>query len=487
MSNNIKKTATLSDGRTLEYIETDDPPSGAMKKTFFSPDRSYVIQFFLDKKEDSIQRRARLDAILKTYNPSVSEQDGGAKGTTPEMARLFKDLYCWPTGIVTQPELGIVAPVYPGNYFFPKGNHLAAGEEKQGNWFLKPKARKHLPQDELGNAQTYLSICIKLARAVRRLHVAGLAHSDLSSKNILIDPKTGQCTIIDIDSLVVPGLFPPDVLGTPDYIAPEVLVTQNLKLGDPKKKTPGVKTDLHALAVLIYQYLFMRHPLRGPKPYGQNVTPEIEELMLMGEKALFIEHTQDQSNRPQGITIPFTAFGAGLADLFKRAFIDGLHSPDRRPYAMEWERELLTTWNLLYPCGNSQCELKWYVIDDQSTKCPCCSHKPNGPVVRLKFSNERQPGNWIKKDQLIAYHNIGVYRWHAFNGMLNDGMTDKTRMAFIAFHQNKWLLVNENLTTLTSPGGNIVPKGQAVELKEGVSFMLSTQENGIRVEVEYVY
>ncbi len=71
--------------------------------------------------------------------------------------------------------------------------------------------------------------------------------------------------MIDIDGLVVPGKYPPDVVGTPDFIAPEVITTQNLDKADKNRVLPSRSTDRHALAVLIYMYLFYRHPLRGAK------------------------------------------------------------------------------------------------------------------------------------------------------------------------------------------------------------------------------
>ena len=46
-----------------------------------------------------------------------------------------------------------------------------------------------------------------------RLHNAGLAHSDLSPNNVLVAPTQGKSIVIDVDSLVVEGLFPPDVAG----------------------------------------------------------------------------------------------------------------------------------------------------------------------------------------------------------------------------------------------------------------------------------
>ena len=74
---------------------------------------------------------------------------------------------------------------------------------------------------------------------------------------MLIDPVSRSATIIDIDGLVVPGLYPPDVIGTADFIAPEVLATKHLDLRDPNRKHANRTTDLHALAVMIYMYLLI--------------------------------------------------------------------------------------------------------------------------------------------------------------------------------------------------------------------------------------
>lgn len=177
-----------------------------------------------------------------------------------------------------------------------------AGKEKEGRWFAFPQFRNrqfklHLDDSELGDWFKFCLICIKIARAVRRMHAAGLAHSDLSYKNVLIDPITGSATIIDIDGLVVPGKFPPDVIGTPDFIAPEVMATKHLSKEDPARKLPSMATDMHALAVMIYMYLLYRHPLRGGKIHDTDAMKD--EELSMGAKALFIEHPTDTSNRPR--------------------------------------------------------------------------------------------------------------------------------------------------------------------------------------------
>lgn len=126
------------------------------------------------------------------------------------------------------------------------------------------------------------------------MHAAGLCHSDLSYKNVLVDPELGHACIIDVDGLVVPKISSRR-RGHPDFIAPEVVKTSHLQKEDSNRILPSIATDRHALAVLIYMYLFFRHPLRGGKIH--DMTNELQdEALAMGERALFIEHPSDKSN-----------------------------------------------------------------------------------------------------------------------------------------------------------------------------------------------
>lgn len=487
------KKATLSDGRIVEYVEVGDPPAGGMKKTYFAPDRSYVIQFFHDSNTGKDpQRMARLEAILGKYNPTVPEEMGGARGTSRISADYFKHKFCWPTGIVVKPDIGIMSPTYPSNYFF--GGGPFKGLEKEGKWFSSPRVRRHVPASELGSFLGYLQLCLCLARSVRRLHQAGLAHSDLSSKNVLVDPLKGQSVIIDIDSLVVPSFFPPDVLGTPGYIAPEVLATQYLNNDDPKRKLPCSMTDLHALAVLIYEYLFFRHPLRGSKVHANSA--EEDEWLSMGSKAVFIENKSDTSNRPTKKMDPelfldiqknsYDLSGPYLTPLFEKAFVNGLHCPNERPSAMEWERALIKTLDLLVPCHNKDCSHKIFIIKNlERPYCPYCGTKPPGKFPVLHFFSERR-GNWMPDGQLAVYNNQYVYKWHAFDNIFPGEEADRTPQGYCVYHQNQWLLVNQNMASLTSPKGSIVPSQQAVALTDGAKFRFAQEEHGRLVEVQMV-
>lgn len=85
------------------------------------------------------------------------------------------------------------------------------------------------------------------------------------------------------------------MVGTPDFIAPEVVTTSHLPKDDAKRVLPSIATDRHALSVLIYMYLLFRHPLRGGKIHDMDDEVR-DESLAMGEKALFIEHPTDHSN-----------------------------------------------------------------------------------------------------------------------------------------------------------------------------------------------
>ncbi len=467
------QSATLRDGRTVSFVEVPDPPQGGMKRVYFSPDKSYVVAFFHDDDAaKDTNRLARLEAVLTRFNPT----------TDPEVGKYWQTLFCWPSGIVAKPTLGVVAPAYPANFFFATGPFK--GKEKKSNWFTVPKLRKHLPDAERGTLQTCVQIGIRLARAVRRLHQAGLAHSDLSCNNVLIDPVTGQCVVIDIDSLVVPGMFAPDVLGTRGYIAPEVVSTQHLPLADPQRSHPNARTDLHALAVLLYEYLLLRRPLDGPKIHSSASTEEDEKL-AMGAKALFTEHPTDPSNRPDDLVGTIADLGPALSDLFVRSFVKGLHAPNDRPAAIEWEKALVRTWDLLVPCGNPKCDRKGFVAGPTVKACPFCKTKLAAPVPVLKLRKEARPGQWVADATLVVHGTTGLFGWHAFDNAYPGEKADRTRLGYFAFHQGSWVLVNEKLDSLTSPGGSRVPPGSAVELKPGAAFRLSQEKNGRMAEVEF--
>jgi serine/threonine protein kinase len=496
MEQTIKIKTT--DGSDIEFVDTMIG-QGGMKDVYFSPDKSYVVAFFRDKQD--FNAKDRLQNITGVYRERIFNQVGGD---------YWKDLYCWPTKMVEyNGKLGLVCPSYQKHFFFATGsinNDFLGikGKEKEGKWYASAKNQnKFLDPIERGDWFKYFQICISISRAIRRLHAAGLAHSDLSYKNVLIDPTSGKASIIDIDGLVVPGKYPPDVLGTPDFIAPEVIATKHLKIGDPAKALPKITTDRHALAVLVYMYLLYRHPLRGGKIHDTD--PAKDEDLSMGANALFIEHPTDKSNRvkindlqpsqlPQGdpTKIPYTVCGPYLKKLFDRAFIVGLHDPSKRPTADEWEQALLKTVDLMQPCQNPNCWHKWFVFDNSTKpKCPFCGTEYKGLLPVLNLYSSRRTGSFMPDNyRLMVYHNQYLYLWHINRNISpNEKLNaeQKKPVGYFVFHNNKWMLINQRLNDLEDKTeGKKISINQALELTEGKKILLSKEDGGRLIIVQIV-
>lgn len=485
-------TLKANDGSVVEFID-EIKAQGGVKDVYFSPDNSYVVAFY--RTPINVNEKERISHIVGIYREKIFKGSGG---------NYWKKMFAWPTKIVEwQGKTGIVMPFYDRKFFFDGGPF--DGKEKEGKWFASAKLRnKFLPQEQKGNFLTHLHMCIKIARAVRRLHAAGLAHSDLSYKNVLVDPITGSACIIDDDSLVVPGKFPPEVLGTPDFIAPEVMETKGLSMRNNNRKLPSIYTDRHALAVLIYMYLLNRHPLRGGKVHDTNDSGRDEEL-TMGSEALFIEHPTKRDNRvnptqlspyelPQGDPekIPYTICGPYLKVLFDRAFIDGLHDPIKRPSAAEWEEALVKTTDLIQPCQNQDCGAKWFVFDNSlKPRCPFCGKEYHGLLPVLNFYYSPSKGKFISENyRLMIYNKQSLYLWHANRYVAaNEKITEEEKkpVGDFHFHNGQWILINRHLPSLWDKTNNVqVPIGGFIPLTEGRQILLSTENGGRLIIVQLI-
>jgi serine/threonine protein kinase len=496
------------DGRAIEFVD-EIIGSGAMKDVYFSPDKSYVVCFFSKEKNkfyaspaEFERQKDRLKEIVGAKWQSIFNGLGGD---------YWKNIFCWPDGLLEYNGLlGITAPTYKPHFFFEYGSKNndflgIQGKEKEGKWFASANNQnRFLDPRERGNWLNYLKICLLIARAVRRMHAAGLAHSDLSYKNILIDPVQGHACVIDVDGLVVPGKYPPDVVGTPDFIAPEVVMTSHLAKDDPKRHLPNIATDRHALAVLIYMYLLYRHPLRGNKVHDLD-DPQRDETLSMGEKALFVEHPTDRSNqvkvaqlKPSQLPwadpaqVPFEVTGPYLKALFLQSFVTGLHDPTKRPSANDWETALVKTIDLVQPCHNSQCSQKWYIFDNTTKPiCPFCHTPYRGQLPVLNLYSSRQEGSFRPDNQrLMVWTGQSLYPWHANSTIApNERLSAEQvkRVGYFVYHQQVWWLVNEGLPDLMDVSNKLaIPIGGKLVLKEGQQILLSRAEGGRLIVVQLV-
>lgn len=492
-------TVTAADGSTVEFVD-EVKASGGMKDVYFSPQRDYVVAFFRGPVDAA--SRERVAVITTTYRERIFNQAGGD---------YWKNLFCWPTTMLEhEGRLGVVVPFYDQTFFFEHGSRNddmlgIKGREKEGKWFASPSNRsKFLDPRELGDFMRHIRLCLMIARAVRRLHAAGLAHSDLSYKNVLIDPTTGRACLIDIDGLVVPGKFAPDVVGTPDFIAPECVMTAHLPRDDPGRTLPSIATDRHALAVLIYMYLLLRHPLRGDKVHDLD-DPQQDEELSMGARAVFVEHPSDASNRIKPahvkpselpwrdtVKLPYQLTGPYLSELFLRAFTEGLHHPAARPSADDWERALVKTVDLLQPCANRGCEQKWFVFDNKTRPvCPFCGTPVTGALPVLNLYSSRGEGSFRPDNhRLMVYSSQSLFAWHVNRDIApNEGLTDaqQKRVGYFVLYDNAWYLVNEAMPDLMDVASKTaVAPGDKIVLTDGQQLLLSRAPGGRLAVVQLV-
>lgn len=280
--------------------------------------------------------------------------------------------------------------------------------------------------------------------------------------------------------------------------------TSHLSKEDPNRVLPSITTDRHALSVLIYMYLFFRHPLRGGKIH--DMSDEVrDETLSMGEKALFIEHPTDKSNAVKVSQlssfslpwadpekIPYTIMGPYLTPLFERAFIDGLHDATKRPTADEWESALVKTVDLIQPCQNKACEQKWYVFSGKTKPvCPYCGTPYKGKLPVLNLYSSRKEGSYRPDDhRLMVWSGQSIYAWHV-NRLIapNERTTDlqRKRVGYFVFHNDQWWLVNEGINGLMSlPDKRQIAIGEKIELTNNAQFVLSKEEGGRLVVVQLV-
>ena len=443
---------TLADGSIIA-CRPEAVGSGASGTVYLTVDGKHAVKLF---NAETPELRGAMDLILGPYN-CVADND------------YWSGLFRWPDAVVVHPQFGVRMPA------------IAAGFRPLV-WFLLPKLYSRLrPQEKSWFAR--LLAALRLARAVGRLHKTGLAHSDLSPNNIFMDPHEGRITLIDIDGLVVKGFLRPQVDGTPDYIAPEVLANA---------AGPSTQTDLHALAVLLHQLLLYRHPLRGPKRYSAD--PDEDERSSMGPNGVYIDHPTDHSNRPGKSFWSSRILGATIQRLFERAFVSGLRDPSARPSASEWGQAIARLSDRVLRCMNASCAERWYAASDgHAVVCPWCGTRPQlasgTPLLRLcrrdRDTYLPEPDWWI-----AAAPGRDLHLWHAEAGLEPGPNVDMTAIARIEVRNGVWslhCLVGNRFRAVTR-GAALAPaqQGEQIPLVENSVVVLGAPPHGRAMFVQYL-
>ncbi|HVO44577.1 MAG TPA: hypothetical protein VMT34_18250, partial [Aggregatilineales bacterium] len=361
-------------------------------------------------------------------------------------------------------------------------NVNATTQHRALTWWIMARAVRRLPPEMRGNWLDRVYVAVNMARIAWQLHGYGLAHSDFSGDNFLANVAKQRVVLIDLDSLVVPGVLPPEMLGTGEYMAPEIVIGH--MRGDTSIR-PSIETDRHALAVLIYQLLLMRHPLRGPKQHDPD--PEKDDLLMFGEQALYTEDPVDTSNRPADPFRGAWLLGDEVEGMLREAFTVGLRNPTRRPVAAEWGDALMRMADQVIPCPNEACDGKAFVLlRDKPAQCPWCgtpvTRPARVPILRLYYGGGQAGHFQTDKGRVVGWPGRTLHRWHTYTGAeyaeRNSSTSEERRaLAEFQFSAGNWRLVNHAIPDLRVAGGGLIQHigmDDSVRLEHGQQLILGS-------------
>jgi len=277
---------------------------------------------------------------LKWYLPSCIARDPHLERRLAESIRTTapNQHFLWPIALLhpTADSLPLVRCRPAGfGYLMPlrPAGYVAAVEHIAGRIAFS-----------LGEA---LRAAFHLAEAFHALHSKGLCYKDISLGNLFLEPGSGRILICDNDNVDVDGRDLGSVLGTPGFMAPEILMRQ---------AKPGADSDLFSLAVLIFRLLTRHDPLKGKLELAIRCLDEPARRRLYGEDPVFIFDPDDARNRPdpelhQAALVTWPLYPSDLQALFLQTFVAGLKAPSRRALTGQWQEVLARSLDRRQLCG----------------------------------------------------------------------------------------------------------------------------------------
>lgn len=308
------------------------------------------------------------------------------------------------------------------------------------------------------------------------LHTQGLCYRDISFGNAFFDPDTGDVLICDNDNVAVDGAATLGVLGTPRFMAPEVV------RGEAR---PSTQTDLFSLSVLIFYMLMVHHPLEGEKETQIKCLDLPAMARLYGTEPVFIFDPVDSSNAPvPGIHDNALAFWRiypqFLREIFTRAFTVGLSDPlHGRVRESEWRAAMVRLRDSIVYCSHCSSE-NFYDADKLKADggnpglCWSCA-------ARLRLP----PRLRINKRVVMLNHDTRLFPHHIDGGRLYDFSQPVAAVTQHPADKNVWGIKNLSgeKWVSTTPDGKVkdVEPGRSVTLSVGTKIQFGNQEGEIRV------
>ena len=302
--------------------------------------------------------------------------------------------------------------------------------------------------------------CLEIVSAFRILHSDGYCYQDINGGNFFINPTSGEVLICDNDN-VAPNGRPTGILGTPRYMAPEIVTGQS---------TPNVYSDRFSMSVLIFMLLCMVHPLEGKRSLVPALGPATQ-LRLYGTDPLFVMDPDDRSNAPdpkihRNLLAVWSCLPGYMREMMLKFFSQkSLKNPNRRPSESDWIRVLVRFRSEIVRCS---CGNEVFTSFGAPRFCECCG-KRISPELYLKLSGYAIP----------AIRDTRLYKCQT---CVCNASEERDLVTVVdPMRQDPNVLVLRNVSSgawdaVTSNGTNRrVPPGAVIPLKEGISFKANSE------------
>lgn len=321
----------------------------------------------------------------------------------------------------------------------------------------------------------------RLADAFFQLHSKGLCYRDISFGNAFFDPDTGDVAICDNDNCAVDGEPGGGIVGTPDFMAPEIVRSE---------AKPSTQTDLYSLAVLLFYLFHIQHPLYGRKILSIHALDLPARRMLCGDEPLFIFDPTDKRNeavvpdqdpsREAGANalMYWPIYPEFLRRAFIQAFTDGLRDPDHgRVRETEWRKHMIRLRDSIVYC---QCgKENFYDAERMKSQagagiCWQCRRQIHLPF-RLRLG----------KEIVVLRHDSKLYPHHTDPDRPYDFSEQVAEVAIRAAQPSVWGLTNLSTANWTAelPDRSLfdLPPGKSVPLTSGLKINFGTLIGEVRL------
>ena len=320
--------------------------------------------------------------------------------------------------------------------------------------------------------RTLTNVGVELADSFLRLHSLGLCYSDISFGNIFFDPETGEVSICDNDNVAIDGEGFSDVLGTPRFMAPEIV---------REEARPNIATDLYSLAVILFYIFMVHHPLEGKREREIACMDLPAMKKLYGTEALFIFDPKHGANRPvpgvhNNATLFWNLYPGYVREIFTRAFTEGLRDPQARVRESEWRTVFTRMRDQIYYCH--KCGAENFLADDgdqavslAAQTCWFCHEQPLGSDAAIDYSRHSIV---LNQDTLLFPHHLDPNRRNDYSEVLGQMVPHPKK-------SDVWGLKNISgqtwMSVAPSSGSQIeVASGKSVSLIPGLRIRFGQSE-----------